>query len=80
MAIRGAQAVARQARMGPAPAAEVHPALVNGAAGAVITMHGRPYAVMAFTVAEDKIVEIDTIADHDRVATLAASVLADAQQ
>jgi ketosteroid isomerase-like protein len=76
--IRGAAAVARQARQGASPAAEVHPALVNGAAGAVITMGGRPYLVMAFTVAQGKIVEIDTIADPDRVATLAAPVLAGA--
>jgi RNA polymerase sigma factor (sigma-70 family) len=75
MVIRGAAGVARQARIGKSPATGVHPALVNGAAGAVITVHGRPYAVMAFTVAEDKIVEIDTIADPDRVAKLAAPVL-----
>jgi hypothetical protein len=31
---------------------------------------------MAFTVAEDKIVEIDTITDPDRVAKLAEDVLA----
>jgi hypothetical protein len=42
-------------------------------------MRGQPFAVMAFTVAENKIVEIDTIADLDRVATLAAPVLADPQ-
>jgi RNA polymerase sigma factor (sigma-70 family) len=77
---RGAAAVARQARLGASPAAEVHPALVNGAAGVVITMSGRPFAVMAFTVAEGKIVEIDTIADPDRVAKLAAPVLAGSQR
>jgi RNA polymerase sigma-70 factor (ECF subfamily) len=65
--------------MGASPAVEVHPALVNGTAGAVITMRGQPFAVMAFTVAENKIVEIDTIADPDRFATLAAPVLADPQ-
>jgi RNA polymerase sigma factor (sigma-70 family) len=74
--VRGAAAVARQARLGASPAAEVRPALVNGAAGVVITMRGRPYAVMAFTVADGKIVEIDTVADPHRVAKLAAAVLA----
>jgi ketosteroid isomerase-like protein len=78
--IRGAAAVARQARLGASPAAELHPALVNGAAGVVITMRGRPYAVVAFTVADGKIVEIDTIADPDRVAKLAAPVLAEPQR
>jgi RNA polymerase sigma factor (sigma-70 family) len=71
--IRGAAAVARQAR--PIPGALVHPALVNGAAGAVITVGGRPFAVMGFTVAEGKIVGIDAIADPERVRRLAAAVL-----
>jgi hypothetical protein len=75
--IRGAAAaVARQARLGASSAAEVRPVLVNGAAGVVITLRGRPYAVMAFTVAEGKIVEIDTVADPERFAKLAAPVLA----
>ena len=75
---RGAAAVARQALQGASPAAQVHPALVNGAAGAVLTMDGRPYAVLAFTIAEGKIVQIDAVADPDRVARLAAPVLAGA--
>jgi RNA polymerase sigma-70 factor (ECF subfamily) len=58
----------------------VHPALVNGAAGAVITLRGRPFAVMAFTVADGKIIEIDTVADSERVAKLAAPVLAGPQR
>jgi RNA polymerase sigma factor (sigma-70 family) len=78
--IRGAAAVARQARLGASLAAEVHPALVNGAAGVVVTIGGRPFAVMAFTVADDKIVEIDTVADPQRVAKLAAPVLAGPQR
>jgi RNA polymerase sigma-70 factor (ECF subfamily) len=78
--IRGAAAVAHQARLGASPAAEVHPALVNGAAGVVITMRGRPQAVMAFTIADDKIVGIDMIADPDRAARLAAPVLAGTQR
>src|SRR6266498_302162 len=73
--IRGAAAVARQARA--IPAALVRPALVNGAAGAVITVGGRPFAVMGFTVADGKIVEIDAIADPERVGRLAAAVLSD---
>jgi RNA polymerase sigma-70 factor (ECF subfamily) len=74
--IRGAEAVARQARLGASPAAELHPALVNGAAGVVITLRGRPYAVMAFTVADGQIVEIDVIADPERVGRAAAALLA----
>jgi len=75
--IRGAAAVARQARLGVRPAAEVHPALVNGAAAVIITVRGRPFALMAFTVAHDKIVEIDSIGDPERVQRLAAPVLGD---
>jgi RNA polymerase sigma-70 factor (ECF subfamily) len=73
--IRGAQSVARQARLGANPLAELHAALVNGAAGAVITIHGRPHAVMAFTVAGDAIVEIDVIADRERVRRVAEPLL-----
>jgi RNA polymerase sigma-70 factor (ECF subfamily) len=73
--IRGAAAVARQARA--FPAAQVRPALVNGAAGVVITVRGRPFAVMGFTVTEGKIVEIDAIADPERVGRIAAAVLQD---
>src|SRR5436305_1565985 len=55
----GAAAVARQALMFSNPTARLRPALVNGAAGVVITVAGRPFAVMGFTVAGGKIVEID---------------------
>ena len=75
--IRGAEAVARQALQGGAtPPAHLHPVLVNGSAGVVVTMRGRPFAVMSFTVADGKITEIDTIADPERVRTIAAAVLA----
>jgi RNA polymerase sigma factor (sigma-70 family) len=73
--IHGAAAVARQALMFALPTAKLHPALVNGAAGVVVTVGGRPVAVMGFTVAESKIVEIDAIADPDRVPRIAAAVL-----
>jgi RNA polymerase sigma-70 factor (ECF subfamily) len=75
--VRGPAAVARQAFLGAQPAARLHPALVNGAAGVVVTVRGRPRAVMGFTVAGGRIVEIDAIADPDRVARIAAAVLGD---
>src|SRR5438128_776933 len=75
--IHGAAAVARQALIAAVPHARLHPALVNGAAGVVVTVNGRPFAVMGFTVAKGKIVEIDTIADPERVRRIAAAVLAD---
>jgi RNA polymerase sigma factor (sigma-70 family) len=73
---RGAAAVARQAIMFALPAARLRPAVVNGAAGVVVTVRGRPVAVMGFTVAGGRIVEIDAIADPERVRGLAAAVLA----
>jgi RNA polymerase sigma factor (sigma-70 family) len=78
MAIRGRDAVAAQALTGLAGVlrvAELHPALVNGTAGVVVTMHGRPMTVIGFTVSDGNIVEIDAIADPDRVRVIAASVL-----
>jgi RNA polymerase sigma-70 factor (ECF subfamily) len=71
--LRGVPAVAKLAR---APrGAELHPALVNGAVGTVITLNGRPYSIMSFTVVDDKIVAIDGIRDPDRVRRVAAAVL-----
>jgi RNA polymerase sigma factor (sigma-70 family) len=75
---RGADAVARHALLGAAiPTAHLHPALVNGAPGAVVTVRGQPFAVMSFTVADGKIAEIDTIVDRERVRRIAAAVLAE---
>jgi RNA polymerase sigma factor (sigma-70 family) len=75
--IRGVQAVAKLAR---APrGARLHPALVNGMVGTVITLNGQPLSVLAFTVVDGKIVEIDGIRDPDRVRRVAAAVLIEAQ-
>lgn len=73
--IRGAEAVAGQAFAGALPKAVLRPVLVNGAVGAVITLGGRPFAVMGFIVRHGRIVEIDAIADPARVGRIAASVL-----
>jgi RNA polymerase sigma-70 factor (ECF subfamily) len=67
--VRGAKAVAEQAR---APqGGNLRSILVNGTMGALITIDGRPDAVMAFTVADDKIVRIDVIRDTERVGRVA---------
>jgi RNA polymerase sigma factor (sigma-70 family) len=71
--VRGADAVARQAR--PIPGSVVRPALVNGAAGVVVIVGGRPFVVMGFTVAGGKILAIDAIADPERVGRIAAALL-----
>ena len=77
--IRGAEAVARQALIGlqqflVGDLVDVRPALVNGAAGVVVTARGRPITVMGFTVAEGRIVGIDAIAEPARVRRLAGTV------
>jgi hypothetical protein len=48
----------------------VRPALVNGAAGAVVAPRGRPFSVMAFTVTNGKIAAIDALLDPERLALL----------
>jgi RNA polymerase sigma factor (sigma-70 family) len=73
--VHGAEEVAGQALLFSVPAAELHPALVNGAAGVVVTVHGRPFAVMGFTVTGGRIVEINAIGDPDRVRRIAEAVL-----
>jgi RNA polymerase sigma factor (sigma-70 family) len=70
--VHGAEAVARQSRLGANPAATLHPALVNGAAGVVITIDDRPHGIMAFTVAAGKIIEVDVIADPERIRRVAS--------
>jgi hypothetical protein len=48
---------------------------VNGAAGVVVTVGGRPVSVMGFTVSRGKIVEIDVMADRERLLRLDLTVL-----
>jgi RNA polymerase sigma-70 factor (ECF subfamily) len=77
MELHGAASVARQALTGLSSAlrvAQLHPALVNGAAGVVVTLRGRPAAVLGFTIAGGKIAEIDAIADPERVAAITGDV------
>lgn len=69
---RGPNAVTSQAR--PVPGAVITPVLVNGGPGVVITLEGRALAVMGFTIVDRRIVEIDAIADPDRVGDIAAGL------
>ena len=55
----------------------VRPALVNGVAGVAVAPRGRPFAVMGFTVRGGKIVEIDVLADPERLGRLDVSVFGD---
>ncbi|HEX4288862.1 MAG TPA: sigma-70 family RNA polymerase sigma factor [Trebonia sp.] len=68
--LRGAATVAGAALGGASPGAEFRPVLVNGAAGMLITMRGRPAGLMAFTVAGGRITAIDGITDPHRLRRL----------
>jgi len=68
--VRGARAVAGQALTYSRLAPFSRPALVNGAPGAVTAPGGVPRAIMGFTVAGGKIIEIDILADPERLGRL----------
>jgi RNA polymerase sigma-70 factor (ECF subfamily) len=71
----GARAVAERAFTFRHLAPFVRPALVNGVAGVVVAPHGRPFSVMGFIVRGGRIIEIDAIADPDRLRGLDLTVL-----
>jgi ketosteroid isomerase-like protein len=78
--VRGARAVAEGALAFSqlARSARTRPALVNGAAGFVSwSPDGQPFSVTGFTVRHGKIVEIDILADPERLRQLDLAVLDD---
>ncbi|WP_214107100.1 RNA polymerase sigma factor SigJ [Acrocarpospora catenulata] len=68
--IHGARTVAEQAMSFTKFAPFARPALVNGAAGVVVSAGGRVLSVMGFTVTDGMIVAIDVLADPNRLADL----------
>ena len=69
--IRGAPTVARQALGFSRLAPRALPVLVNGAPGVLSRApDGRPFSVMGFTVENGRIVEIDILADPERLSRL----------
>jgi RNA polymerase sigma factor (sigma-70 family) len=70
--VRGAAAVA-DTFSGRARAAQ--PALVNGAVGLMWASGGRPRVVFGFTIVRGKIVEIDMVADPERLGQLDLALL-----
>jgi RNA polymerase sigma-70 factor, ECF subfamily len=74
--VRGAEAVAGQAAAYAGLGLVMYPALVNGAVGVVSTRDGRPFSVGGLTVRGGRIVEMDILADPERVARLDLTVLA----
>jgi RNA polymerase sigma factor (sigma-70 family) len=68
--LRGAGAVAGAVLGQASPHAEFRPVLINGAAGVLVALRGRPAALMAFTVAGGRIAAVDGITDPGRVRRL----------
>ena len=68
--IRGATEVASRAMTFANLSPHVRPVLVNGVAGVLVAPRGRPFAVMAFTVAGGRVVAIDALADPVRLERL----------
>jgi RNA polymerase sigma-70 factor, ECF subfamily len=73
--VRGAAAVAGQARTYSQLGLVVHRALVNGVPGAVSILDGEVFSVGAFTVRGGKIVEFDILADPARLRQLDLTIL-----
>ncbi|WP_186763375.1 sigma-70 family RNA polymerase sigma factor [Lentzea tibetensis] len=68
--VTGAVAVAENALMFRQLAAIAQPVLVNGTAGLLTAPDGKPISVMGLTIVDGRIVEIDILADPDRLAQL----------
>jgi len=68
--LHGAEAVIAQSRRFASLDPHARPVTVNGGPGAFVTLHGAPFALIAFTVDGDKITEINILADPARLARL----------
>jgi hypothetical protein len=75
--VRGAPAVASGALAFSGRARFAQPALVNGAVGIVVAPRGRLLVVLSFSIARGSIVEIDVVADPERLRRLELAVLTD---
>ena len=71
----GAETVAGQALMWSRVDLSLRRALINGAAGMVSLRGGRPFSVGSFIVKNGRIVEIDILADPERVRRLDLTIL-----
>jgi RNA polymerase sigma factor (sigma-70 family) len=75
--LQGAETVAGQALMWSRVDLTMRRALINGAAGMVTFLHGEPFSIAAVTIRNGKIVELDFLADPERIAQLDLTVLRD---
>ncbi|MFD0369534.1 sigma-70 family RNA polymerase sigma factor [Streptomyces sp. NPDC127114] len=68
--IRGAEAVTTQALTFAKFRHDARKVTVNGAAGLVSLVNGAPVGLMAFTIVDTRIVQIDIVADRERLVAL----------
>jgi|SRR5688572_19175138 len=74
--VRGADAVAAQAATFSKSGLSNHIVLVNGSIGIVsLRPDGRPFSVLGFTIASGRIVEINILADPERLSRLDLSAI-----
>jgi RNA polymerase sigma factor (sigma-70 family) len=73
--VRGAANVARQAVLWSRADLTTHPALVNGAVGAVVTRDGEVFTIASVIVRNGKIAEMDFLLDPERLVGLDLTIL-----
>ena len=75
--VRGAAEIARNARAGAqAGGPQAYPVVVDGLPGLLVTVDGRPFTVLAFTIANGAITSIRSLTDPDRLAQIVPSWVA----
>jgi len=74
--VHGAEQIARNARVGARQGALVHPAVVDGLPGLLVTIDGQPHTVLAITVTNGVITMIRSLSDPDRLAQIVPSWVA----
>src|SRR3954454_8067572 len=72
--VRGAEAVAGQAQAYSRLGLVFHRALINGTPGLVAMREGRPFSVGGVTIRDGKIIEMDYLADPERLSRLNLTV------
>jgi RNA polymerase sigma factor (sigma-70 family) len=73
--LRGATTVAENAMAFAGLGLEMRPVLINGVAGVVSFLDGQPFSIGAVTVRDGKIVEVDILADPERLQQLDLAIL-----
>ena len=74
--ITGAETVASQASLARSLQPFARPVLVNGAPGVFVVRDGNPIALMSFTVAGGKVVEIQVLNDPERLEVIGKALAA----